>query len=149
IGLEQNNPADVISAKDTPSFGLRFTKPETAALLGFAGASEIDNKQPLQVATATPSPPVLSDAMPSWDKDGRHHPPRAPQGLQVPDDMRNRFIEALPEVESGCLKCHVSDVDLKQRGSRAKYNLAKLEYEKAEAARKADPAAYRKAHEGA
>jgi cytochrome c551/c552 len=147
IGLEQNNPTDVIPIKETPALGVRFPKPELAAMLGFA-AVEIENKQPLQVASAPPSVPVRAESMAAWDKDGRYHPPRGSVSLQIPDDMRNRFIEALPEVESSCLKCHDSDVDLKPRASKAKFITAKLEYEKAEAARKADPAAYRKAHDG-
>lgn len=150
IGLEQNNPAEVISPKEVPAFGVKFSKRELAEVLGFDGGEEIASKAPIQTATRPPSVPVRADSMPSWDKDtGRYYPPRGAEGLQVPDDMRNRFIEALPEVESGCLRCHTSDVDLKQRASKAKFVADKLAYEKAEAARKADPEAYKKAHDGA
>ena len=43
--------------------------------------------------------PVRSEGMASYDKTGRFTPPRGDQGLQVPDEMRNRFIQALPEVD--------------------------------------------------
>jgi len=149
IGLEQNNPAEIIPPKEVPAFGVKFAKHELAEVLGFAGGEEIVSKAPMQTALRPPAVPVRADSMPSWDKDtGRYYPPRGAEGLQVPDDMRNRFIEALPEVESGCLRCHTSDVDLKQRASKAKFVADKLEYEKSEAARKADPEAYKKAHDG-
>jgi cytochrome c2 len=148
IGVEQNDPSQHIAAKEVPSFGLRFPDPELGRMLGFGEQSEITTKQPLQTAIAPPSVPIRSDAMESVDKDGRYHPPRGALGLQVPDEMRNRFIQALPEVESGCLRCHTGDLDLKPRASKAKHIAAKLDYEKAEAAKKADPAAYKKAHDG-
>jgi cytochrome c2 len=62
--------------------------------------------------------------------------------------MRNRFIQALPETEASCLRCHSSDIDLRPRVSDAKFIAGKLDYERAEAQRKADPEAYRKAHDG-
>ncbi len=148
IGLEQNDPAQHIPAKELPVFAVKFPEPELAMMLGFEGIDETQTKQPLQVAPAPPSVPVRAPSMASFDKNGAYHPPRGSQGLQIPDEMRNRFIEGLPEVEAGCLRCHQSDVDLKPRGSKAKYVTAKLEYEKAEAARKKDPVAYRKAHDG-
>jgi hypothetical protein len=148
IGLEQNNATDIIPPKEIPAFGVRFTKPELGATLGFVGASEILTKAPLVRANGPTSTPVRSESMATWDKDGRYHPPRGSVGLQVTDDMRNRFIEGLPEIEAGCVKCHSSDVDLRPRTSQAKFVAAKLEFEKAEAARKADPEAYRKAHDG-
>ncbi len=148
IGLEQNNPSEIIPTKEIPAFGLRFPKPELAALLGYSAATELLTKAPLIRALTPPSTPVRAESMATWDKDGRYHPPRGAVGLQVTDEMRNRFIEGLPEIEAGCVKCHSSDVDLKPRTSQAKYVAAKLEFEKAEAARKADPEAYRKAHDG-
>ncbi len=149
IGLEQNNPADVIPAKEIPAFGVKFAKRDLAEALGFNPGEEIVSKASLQTATRPPSTPVRADSMPTWDeKTGRYHPPRGAEGLQVPDEMRNRFIEGLPEVEAGCLRCHTSDVDLKQRASKAKFIADKLDYEKAEAFRKADPDGYKKAHDG-
>ncbi|MFO0758339.1 MAG: c-type cytochrome [Byssovorax sp.] len=136
IGLEQNNATDVIPAKEVPAFGVRFPKAELASMLGFSAAEELVGKSPIQRASAPPSTPVRAESMATWDKDGRYHPPRGSVSLQVPDDMRNRFIESLPEVEAGCMKCHSSDVDLKARASQAKYVNAKLDYERAEAAQK-------------
>lgn len=148
IGLEQNNPSEVITAKEVPAFGVKFAKRELAEVLGFEG-EEITSKASIQTAMRPPSIPVRADSMPTWDdKTGLYHPPRGAQGLQIPDGMRNRFIEGLPEVESGCLRCHTSDVDLKQRASKAKFVADKLDYERAEAFRKADPEGYKKAHDG-
>jgi mono/diheme cytochrome c family protein len=146
IGIEQNNADETIEAKETPTIALRFPKPELARLLGF-NAAGTPAKQ-IVVATAPPSVPVRGEAMEQIDDKGRYHPPRGDLGLQVPDEYRNRFIEALPEVEAGCLKCHHSDTDLRQRASSAKYNVAKLAYEKAEVQRKKDPETYRREHDG-
>ena len=149
IGLEQNNPSEIIPAKEVPAFGVKFAKRELAEVLGFASGEEITNKASIQTATRPPSTPVRADSMPTWDeKTGRYHPPRGAEGLQITDEMRNRFIEGLPEVEAGCLRCHTSDVDLKQRASKAKFVADKLDYERAEAFRKADPEGYKKAHDG-
>lgn len=155
IGLEQNDPADVIAAKEIPTFGVRFVKPELASMLGFAAfegesgsATERNARQPIRTGATPPSVPVRSDGMAHWEKNGRYHPPRGAEGLQVPDEMRNRFIQALPEVESGCLRCHTGDVDLKPRSSGAKYVSAKLEREKAEAWLTKDRDGYKKAHDG-
>ncbi|MEJ7728936.1 MAG: c-type cytochrome [Polyangiaceae bacterium] len=145
IGLEPNDPAEHINAKDFPVFAVKFTKPGTASLLGFDGLAELTARAPLHTAPEPPVVPIRSEGMPSLDKTGRYAPPRGDQGLQVPDEMRNRFIQALPEVESGCLRCHQTDVDLKPRRSKAKYVAQKLEYEKAEAHRKADPVTYARA----
>ena len=148
IGLEQNDPTEIIPAKEMPTVGLRINQLELGNMLGFRGAVEIAGKQPLVTAPNPPAASVRSEGMASVDKQGRYHPPRGAEGLQVPDDMRNRFIQALPEVESGCLRCHQTDTDLKVRGSQAKFVNAKLDYERAEAARKADPDGYKKAHDG-
>jgi mono/diheme cytochrome c family protein len=145
IGLEQNDPTVHIVAKEVPSFGVKFTDRALADMLGFE-AEEVSGKLPLQVASTPPSVPIRADSLPALEKDGRYHPPQGALGLQVPDGMRNRFIEALPEVEAGCLKCHTSDLDLRPRGSDAKNVNAKLEREKAEAQLKANPEAYVKAH---
>jgi cytochrome c551/c552 len=148
IGLEQNDPVENIPAKEVPVFSLKFPKPELGQLLGFIGTAETTARAPIQTANAAPSAPVRSDGMASWDKNGRYHPPRGEQGLQVTDEMRNRFIQALPEVESGCLKCHTSDVDLRPRASAAKYTQTKLDRERAEAWKAKDLEGYKKAHDG-
>lgn len=148
IGLEQNDPTAILPAKETPVFNVKFTKPALAELLGFTGVTETDVRQPLLTATEAPTEPVRGEGMEHFDKTGRYVPPRGSEGLQIPDDMRNRFIQGLPELESGCLRCHSSDVDLKPRISKAKYIAAKLEREKAEAWLQKDPEGYRKAHDG-
>lgn len=148
IGLEQKDPTAHIPAKEIPSFGVRFADPELATMLGFDGESEVTTKQALLTAATPPVVPVRYEGMAGVDKDGKYHAPRGELGLQVTDEMRNRFIQSLPEVEAGCMKCHSADMDLKPRGSKAKYVNAKLAYEKAEAQRKADPAAYKRAHDG-
>ncbi len=147
IGLEANDPIEHVPAKDRPAFGVKFPEAEVAELLGFE-VPEASAKQPLQIGTAPPSVPVRAPSMAKVDKDGRYHPPQGELGLQVPDEMRNRFIQALPEVEAGCLKCHAGDFDLRPRASDAKFVAAKLDYERAEALLKKDPAAYRSAHGG-
>ncbi|HEY4117738.1 MAG TPA: c-type cytochrome [Byssovorax sp.] len=147
FGLEANDASQHIAAKDVPTFGLKFAKPGLATMLGFPADVEIMGKG-IVTAPAPPSAPVRSDGMAFIDDTGRYHPPRGDEGLQVPDGMRNRFIESLPEVEAGCTKCHVSDVDLRPRASGAKFVSAKLDYEKAEAARERDPVAFKKAHDG-
>ncbi len=148
IGLEQNEPTAIIPAKETPVFNVRFTKPGLAETLGFVGVAETVGRQPLLVASASPSEPVRGEGMPHFDAKGRYVPPRGGEGLQIPDEMRNRFIEGLPELEASCLRCHATDVDLKPRTSQAKYVMAKLEREKAEAWKAKDPAGYKKAHDG-
>ncbi len=148
LGLEQNDPAEVLSAKETPVFNVKFTKPELAETLGFGGVVETTGRQPLLTASASPSVPVRGEGMPHFDKGGRYVPPHGSEGLQVPDEMRNRFIESLPEMESSCLRCHTGDVDLKPRMSKAKFVTAKLEREKAEAWIAKDRDGYKKAHDG-
>jgi cytochrome c551/c552 len=147
IGLEQNDPTEVLSGKDVPTVNVKFPKEELAHTLGFHGVSETSAKA-LLVASAPPAPPIRGEGMAHMDKSGRYHPPRGAEGLQVPDEMRNRFIEGLPEMEASCLRCHTSDVDLKPRASKAKYVAAKLEREKSEAWLKKDPDGYKKAHDG-
>ncbi len=147
IGLEPSDPSQHVNAKDVPGFGIRFPKTELATLLGFPGGACV-SMEPMAIGSAPPSVPVRSDGMAGIDKDGRYHPPRGDLGAQVPDEMRNRFIEALPEVESGCVKCHSTDVDLRPRASGAKFVAAKLDYERAEQQRKKNPEAYKKAHDG-
>ena len=148
IGLEQQHPEEVLSAKETPVFNVRFNKPELAETLGFVGVVETTGRQPLLSASAPPSEPIRGEGMPHFDAKGRYVPPRGSEGLQIPDEMRNRFIEGLPELEASCLRCHTGDVDLKPRTSQAKYVMAKLEREKAEAWKAKDLAGYKKAHDG-
>jgi cytochrome c2 len=151
IGVEQNDASQVIPEKEIPYLLVKFPKPELATVLGFKpddNPEEHETRAPIQTATLPPAAPVRSDGMAHTDKDGRYHPPNGAEGLQIPDDMRNRFIQALPEVEAGCLKCHAADVDLRPRTSEAKYITSKLEREKAEAFLAKDPAGYKKAHEG-
>lgn len=158
IGLEPNDAGAHVAAKDVPVFQVafevkqanpkvEFESPELAEMLGFAGVKETTAKQPIQVASLPPSVPVRSEGMAAVAKDGKYTAPRGDLGLQVPDDARNRFISALPEVESGCFRCHQNDTDLRPRGSQAKYIQAKLAFQKAEAEKAKDPAAYKKAHD--
>lgn len=148
IGVEPNDPTKAVDPKSIPTVAVKFVDPELAETLGFTGVVETTTKAPLHTAKAPPSLPVRGRGMASVGKDGRFHPPRGADGLQIPDETRNRFIEALPEVEAGCLRCHQTDADLRPRRSDAKYVTAKLAYEKAEASRKADPQGYRKSHDG-
>ncbi|MEZ4302746.1 MAG: c-type cytochrome, partial [Polyangiaceae bacterium] len=147
IGVEPNDPNARIPAKEMPSVLLRFEKPEAGELLGWKDVAEVTVKQPMQVAPMPAAVPIRTDAQGTVAKDGKFTPPRGDLGLQVPDDQRNRFISALPEVESGCFRCHQTDVDLRNRGSKAKYIQAKLAFQKAEAEQKKDADAYRKAHD--
>jgi cytochrome c551/c552 len=148
IGVEPNDTDARVPAKDMPVVQLKFDKPETAEMLGWVGVAETTAKQPIQVASNPPAVPIRSEGMAHHTKDGKYTPPRGDQGLQVPDEDRNRFIAALPEVESGCFRCHQTDVDLRARGSKAKYIQAKLAFQKAEAEKKKDPEAYKKSHDG-
>jgi cytochrome c2 len=148
IGIEQKDPVEVIDPKQRPKVKLKFPKPGTAELLGFPGATDIDKGEQLYVAPEPPSVPVRSEGSESWDKNGRYTPPTARKGLQLPPDFRDRFIQGIPELESGCLRCHGGDVDLRPHTSKAKFIVSKLERQKAEVEKKADPVAYAKAHKG-
>ncbi|HEX9296736.1 MAG TPA: hypothetical protein VF881_12915 [Polyangiaceae bacterium] len=148
IGIEQKNPVEVIDAKQKPKVRLKFPKPALAELLGFTGVAEIDRGQTLYVAAEPPSVPIRSEASESWDKNGRYMPPSARKGLSLSPDFRDRFIQALPELEGGCVRCHGGDVDLRPHTSKAKYVISKLDRQKAEAEKKADPEGYKKAHKG-
>ncbi len=148
IGLEQKDPAAHIPAKEIPAFGVRFADAELAEMFGFESGVEVTTKQAMVAASNPPAVPVRYEAMGGVDKTGKYTPPSGETGLQISDEMRNRFIQALPEVESGCLKCHAGDTDLKPRRSAAKHVTNKLAYEKAEAEKKANPEAYKKAHDG-
>ncbi len=147
IGVEPNEEGH-LSAKDIPVVLVKFDKPGTAEMLGFAGVKETPDKRPIQVAALPPSAPIRGEGMASVTKEGKYVAPRGDVGLQVPDEERNRFIAALPEIESGCFRCHQSDTDLKPRASHGKYVQAKLAFQKAEAEKKKDSDAYKKAHDG-
>ena len=148
IGIEQNNPVEIIDAKQKPKVKLKFPKPGLAELLGFVDSPELDKGQQLYVAAEPPSVPVRSEARESWDKNGRYAPPTARKGLSLPPDFRDRFIQAIPEIEGGCLRCHMADVDLRPHTSKAKFIVSKLERQKAEVEKKADLEAYKKEHKG-
>jgi cytochrome c2 len=151
IGIEQNNPLEVIEAKAKPKVKLKFPKPALAELLGFEGVAELDGGEAgAQIFTAShpPSVPVRSDSQPAWDKNGRYTPPTARKGLQLPPEFRDRFIQAVPELEGGCLRCHSQDVDLRPRDSKAKFIVGKLAHQKAEVEKKKDAEGYKKAHAG-
>jgi hypothetical protein len=75
LGIEQNDPAEVIDPKQRPKVKLKFPKPGLAELLGFPGASDLDKGVQLYVAPEPPSLPVRSEAGESWDKNGRYTPP--------------------------------------------------------------------------
>jgi len=166
IGLEATAESD--AAKKPKSIGLNFPKLELGKLLGFVGAfsgtnmkvdgsqarrAELESSASLLLTASNPlSLPVRAateKAQGAWvdnDKDYRYVPPTGAGGLQVPDGERNRFIQALPEVESGCLRCHSTDTDLAPRRSHSEFVTAKLAYQKAEMERAHDPEGYRKAH---
>ena len=149
IGVEQNVPLAVIDAKQRPKVKLKFPKKGLAELLGFDGTPELDDGSQIYTALHAPSVPVRAESGPKWDATtGRYTPPTARNGLQLSPEFRDRFIQAIPEIEGGCLRCHGADADLRPRTSKAKYILSKLEHQKAEAERKADPAAFKTAHKG-
>jgi len=148
IGIEQNNPLEIIDAKQKPKVRLKFPKVGLAELLGFVGTPELDKGMQLYVGSEPPAVPVRSEASESWDKKGRYTPPSARKGLSLPPEFRDRFIEAIPQLEGGCLRCHGADVDLRPHASKAKSIVSKLERQKAEVERKTDPDAYKKEHKG-
>jgi cytochrome c2 len=155
IGLVAKDGAD--ASKKPKSLGLSFTKLGLGKLLGFVGpygnlARDLDSPELMLTAANPPSLPVRAEnpkaqgSTVNTDKEYKYTPPNGAYGLQVGDEERNRFIQALPEVESGCLRCHATDPDLVPHRSHAQYVAAKLAYEKAEVERAHDPAGYAKAH---
>jgi cytochrome c2 len=152
IGLEPKDPTAAAPEK-LPDVVLSFPKRGLSTLLGFGPLRELNKKnQLLFTAARSPVQPVRADsaaaagAMVDDAKDYQFTPPNGAHGLQVTDDMRNRFIQALPEIESGCLRCHGQDSDLRPRRSHARHITAKLARQRAEAEHTADPAAYREKH---
>ncbi|HZO15443.1 MAG TPA: c-type cytochrome, partial [Polyangiaceae bacterium] len=149
IGLEPIDPnmprADLV--KDLPRMQVSFPKFRAAQMLGFKGQRELDSndKNPADphfgamfVAPAPPTMPVRVESAQvagTWvdtESEYKYVPPNGAYGLSIPDDLRNRFIQALPEIESGCLRCHHKDADLVPRRSHAGHVSSKLRYEKAE-----------------
>jgi cytochrome c2 len=154
IGLEPTGAVD--AAKKPKTLALSFPKLDLAKLLGYVGSygnrsRDIESAELMVVATNPPSLPVRAEngkaqgTFVNTDKDYKYLPPNGAFGLQVPDEQRNRFIQAMPEVESGCLRCHATDPDLTPHRSHAKFVEAKLAFQKAERERAADAAAYRAA----
>lgn len=164
IGLELRDPAAAAALRSsspgagdanakTPRLTLRFPKFQLATLLGFPGATELESKlrpvfsaphpatQPIRAETAEAGGTWLSSA-----EEYRYVAPNGAHGLQVTDEMRNRFVQGLPEIESSCLRCHGQDADLHPRRSSARFVGAKLARQKAEAELAKDPAAYVEAH---
>jgi cytochrome c551/c552 len=165
IGIEATSEAD--ATKRPKAFGLSFPDIALGKLLGYVGAysgsnikadgslgrrAEVESSSLVVTATNPPALPIRAahpNAQGVWvesEKEYKYVPPNGAFGLQVSDAERNRFIQALPEVESGCLRCHATDADLAPHNSRAKFVEAKFAYEKAEAERAHDPEGYRKAH---
>jgi mono/diheme cytochrome c family protein len=156
IGLELKD--DKAQPKKAPRLRIKFSKARLGTLLGFLGAGfrgvrELDSRtETLFTAAAPPSQPVRADdakAAGVWNIDGsdyQYQPPDGDYGLQIPAEMANRFIQGLPGIESGCLRCHNQDPDLVPRTSQSAYVSAKLKFQKAEAQRTKDPVAYLKAH---
>ncbi len=165
IGLEATPEAD--ASKKPKTMGLVFPKLALGKLLGFVDAygatnlktdgslakrAEVETSELVLTGTNPPALPVRAAnamAQGTWidnDKEYKYLPPSGAGGLQIPDTERNRFIQALPEVESGCLRCHATDSDLVPRRSHSEFISAKLDYQKAEVERAHDPEGYRKSH---
>jgi cytochrome c551/c552 len=143
VGLEPLTPqAEALAAikgevpkgqPKPPAFRIRFTKkPELGDVLGFSQGSHIAGNPlaadgtlkctPWCSAVLPPSVPVRNDdPIPA---EGEWLPPSGRNGMQVPPEFRDRFIQSLPETESGCLKCHAGDTDLRPHKSKAQWILA-------------------------
>lgn len=152
LGLERTGAAPE-DEKGPPRVELRFTKIELANMLGFGYTRELSDKAlTLYTAKRPPVVPIRADnaeaegALVDTEKEYKYVPPDGTYGLQVPDEMRNRLIQGLPEIEAGCLRCHAADADLTPWRSDAKHVASKLDFERAQAEQSADPVAYREAH---
>lgn len=155
FGLEAKDP-EAPAPEKPAEMKVTFTDRGMATLLGFGGIANLPERRggerAAYTAMAPPVQPVRADnaaaqgGIEEKDDGYAYTAPRGSAGLQVPDEMRSRFIEALPEIESGCLRCHGQDSDLRPRHSYQDFVNAKLVYEKAQAQRDADPVAYAKAH---
>ncbi len=152
IGLRSKGPGAAEEKSRPKSIGVSFGKLQLAKLLGFTTREADSGTQLVVTAPAAPVQPVRAENAQAQGthvdhaEDYKYLAPSGAAGLQVPDEMRNRFIQALPEIESGCLRCHASDPDLAPRRSHFEHVVAKLAFEKAEVERAKDPAAYAKAH---
>jgi cytochrome c551/c552 len=148
LGLTQIDPTKVVEAKKRPRVQITFLKRGVAELLGFHGVSALDDKNKLSYTAAHPPvQPVRAEQAAaqvqfSDGEDYSYAPPTGEAGLQIPDEMRSRFIQALPEIEAGCLRCHQNDTDLVPHRSAALFVDKKLAYEKAEALKAKDPEAF-------
>ncbi|MCA9621097.1 MAG: c-type cytochrome [Myxococcales bacterium] len=155
LGMEVAADAAAKGEKvETPDkFQIFFPKLELPEMLGFGRVHELELKDAtLFHAKLPPSVPVRARNEVAQGKTINtaetysYTPPSGAAGLQIPDDMRSRLIEGLPEIESGCLRCHNSDADLYPRKSKFEYVTAKLAYEKAQAELDKDAEAYAKKH---
>ena len=151
LGFEKLDPD--VQVKKAPKVTIRFPKLELAKLLGFGHTRKLESRAATSFVAPEPMvQPVRADnaaaqgSVIDTESDYKYIAPRGSAGLQVSDDMRNRFITSLPEVEAGCLRCHLEDVDLIPRRSQFAHVTSKLQYEKAEAELAKDPVAYQKAH---
>ncbi len=165
IGLELTAEAD--GAKKPKVLGLTFPDLALGKLLGFVGSygstniksdgslgrrADLETTGLVLTASNPLSLPIRAwnaQAQGTWvddEKAYKYVPPTGAGGLQIPDGERNRFIQALPEVESGCLRCHSTDSDLAPRRSHSAFIGAKLAFEKAELELAHDPEGYRKNH---
>jgi len=134
IGLEAITPEGEVIAKK-PVMKVRFKKPELAEVLGFVKGSHVagsayDTQGVLKcvtwcTATHSPSVPIRNDD--ALQAETGYVPPTGKNGLQIPVGYRDRFIESLPATQSGCLKCHAGDDDLRPHKSKAQWILANRE----------------------
>lgn len=129
-----------------------FDKIGLAGLLGFNSGAFVSKTATMFTASRPMALPVRSASVAAdgllvnTSKDYKFLPPNGAAGLQLPDDQRNRFIQALPEIESSCLRCHSQDANLVPRRSHDAHVKSKLAFQKAEAEKKKNPTAYAKAH---
>lgn len=135
--------------KKSPKITIAFPKPGMAKMLGFGNTRELESREEtLFTASYPPVVPIRANdpkaqgTTVNTEDDYVYTPPDGAYGLQVPDGMRNRLIEGMPQVEAGCLRCHNSDTDLYPRRSTHEYVNAKLAYQHAQVELAADPEAY-------
>lgn len=126
--------------EDQPKITIGFPKVAFAEMLGFGRIKELESRDEMIFeAPLPPEVPIRADnkraqgGIVDTGEDYQYVPPNGAYGLQVPDDMRNRLIQGLPAIESGCLRCHNADVDLYPRRSHHVYVDQKLAYEHAQA----------------
>ncbi len=151
IGLEKLDPA--VKDDKPPKVTIHFPKIALAEMLGFGHTRTLEARDALMFTAPMPMVQPVRAANPQAQgtivdtpEEYSYVPPNGAHGLQVPDDMRNRMINALPEIEAGCLRCHHADTDFVPRRSQFQHVVAKLDYQEREASLKADAAAYQAAH---